>query len=85
MTGKAPHLGKQKERVSDRLWLTPRCQTVVNRFNAGDLTEAQAVAELQAVGNTVDQAREVLELHRGRPAVKVKRAKKDDPLRRMKR
>lgn len=73
-----------KPRVSDDLWLTPRCQRVVNDFNSGKLTMDAAVMDLRAVGNTEEQAKAILERHRGRDPVKVKRPKKADPLRRVK-
>lgn len=85
MKKQAPDLGKQKERVSDELWLTPHCQTVVNEHNAGTMDHRTAVAQLMMVGNSVEQAEAILELHRGKPAGKVKPPKKPDPLRRMKR
>lgn len=76
--------GKPKARVSTDDWLTPRCQKVVNDFNADIITMDAAVMELRAVGNTEEQAKAILERHRGRQPVKVKRPKKADPLRRVK-
>jgi hypothetical protein len=81
----APNLGKQKPRVSDDMWLTSRCQTIVNDYNAGTLDHRQAVAALVMVGNTTEQAEAILERHRGLPAGKVKPPKKPNPLRKMKR
>lgn len=67
---------KPKRRIPDNLWLTPRCQRIVNDFNAEKLTFDAALIELQSVGNTEEQAKAIIELHRGRAPVKVKPPKK---------
>lgn len=74
----APVLSTKKVvRVPDELWLTKRCQQIVNAMNQGMITEEQAVADLQGVGNTPEQCAKIIELHRGRPIVKVSIKKRD--------
>ena len=76
--------GEKKDRLPDEMWLTPRCQRTINAMNAGDMTEEQALSDLQAVGNTLEQAQAIIERHRG-ISRKVPKQKVKDTLRTMKR
>lgn len=80
-TKSAPVLDtKVRHRTPDDLWLTKRCQDIVNRMNSGLITKEQAVNELKVVGNTQEQSLRIVELHAGRDVIPVKFTKRD-PLR----